>query len=95
MSWLSDCEELVGVSHRRWWGVGEVWKKMQLLVLYNWLLSNKDFLMGVWYDKKLIFFLVFMFIISKNPIFTGDKKYSDNVCKEIVDAIGIFITLAE
>ena len=20
VSWLSDCEELVGVPHRRWWG---------------------------------------------------------------------------
>ena len=36
-----------------------------------------------------------MFIISKNPIFTEDKKYPDNVCKEIFDAIGIFLTLAD
>jgi len=20
LCWLSDCEELVGVTHRRWWG---------------------------------------------------------------------------
>ena len=36
-----------------------------------------------------------MFIISKNPIFTEDKKYPDNVCKEIFAAIGIFLTLAD
>ena len=24
--WVSDCEELVGVTHRRWWGWGEsIW----------------------------------------------------------------------
>ena len=36
-----------------------------------------------------------MFIISKNSIFTEDKKYHDNVCKEIFDAIGVFLTLAD
>ena len=36
-----------------------------------------------------------MFIISKKPIITEDKKYSDNVCKEIFDAIGVFLTLAD
>jgi len=25
--WVSDCEELVGVTHRRWWGWGEsIWR---------------------------------------------------------------------
>jgi len=24
--WLSDCEELVGVAYRRWWGGVEVWE---------------------------------------------------------------------
>ena len=37
--------------------------------------------------------MVFMFIISKNPIFTEDKKYPDNVCKEIFDGIGISLLL--
>ena len=45
--------------------------------------------------KKLIFMLVFMFIISINPIFSEDKKYPENVCEEIFGAIGTFLTLAE
>ena len=45
--------------------------------------------------KKLIFMLVFMFIISINPIFQEDKKYPENVCEEIFGAIGTFLTLAE
>ena len=39
--------------------------------------------------------LVFMFIISINPIFSEDKKYPENVCEEIFGAIGTFLTLAE
>jgi len=23
---VSDCEELVGVNHRRWWGMGDYWE---------------------------------------------------------------------
>ena len=45
--------------------------------------------------KKLIFMLVFMFIISINPIFSQDKKYPENECEEIFGAIGTFLTLAE
>ena len=45
--------------------------------------------------KKLIFMLVFMFIISINPIFSEDIKYPENVCEEIFGAIGTFLTLAE
>ena len=36
-----------------------------------------------------------MIIISKNPIFTEDKKYLDNVCKEIFDANGVSLTLSD
>ena len=43
--------------------------------------------------KILIFILVFMFCISINPLFSKDRKYPENVCKEIFDAIGIFLTL--
>ena len=39
--------------------------------------------------------LVFMFIISINPIFSEDKKYPENVCEEIFGAIGIFLNLAD
>ena len=45
--------------------------------------------------KKLIFMLVFMFIISINPIFSKERKYPENVCEEIFGAIGTFLTLAE
>ena len=45
--------------------------------------------------KKLIFMLVFMFIISINPIFSKERKYPENVCEEIFGAIGIFLTLAD
>ena len=46
--------------------------------------------------KKILFFiLVFMFCISINPLFSKDRKYPENVCKEIFDAIGIFLTLAD
>ena len=50
--------------------------------------------------KKLIFMLVFMFIISINPIFSKERKYPENVCVEnvcveIFDAIGIFLSLAD
>ncbi len=37
-----------------------------------------------------------MFIISKNPTFTEDKKYPDNnMCKEIFDANGVSLTLSD
>ena len=36
-----------------------------------------------------------MFIISKKNLFTEDKKYPDYACKEIFDAIGISLTLAD
>ena len=45
--------------------------------------------------KKLIIMLVFMFIISINPIFSKERKYPENVCEEIFSAIGIFLTLAD
>jgi len=46
--------------------------------------------------KKILFFiLVFMFCISINPLFSKDRKYPENVCKEIFDTIGIFLTLAD
>ena len=46
--------------------------------------------------KKILFFiLVFMFCISINPLFSKDRKYPENVCKEIFDAIEIFLTLAD
>ena len=46
--------------------------------------------------KKILFFmLVFMFIISIKPIFSKGRKYLENVCEEVFDAIGIFLTLAD
>ena len=45
--------------------------------------------------KKLIIMLVFMFIISINPIFSKERNYPENVCEEIFGAIGIFLTLAD
>ena len=45
--------------------------------------------------KKLIFILLFTFIISINPIFSKERKYPENVCEEIFSAIGIFLTLAD
>ena len=46
--------------------------------------------------KKILFFiLVFMFCISINPLFSKDRKYPENVCKEMFDGIIIFLTLAD
>ena len=46
--------------------------------------------------KKILFFmLVFMFCVSINPIFSKEEKYPEHVCKEIYDAIGTFLKLAD
>ena len=51
--WVSDCEELVGVTHRRWWGVG--FRNFIIVLLhsptYQWL-----FLLCL-FELRSIFFL--------------------------------------
>ena len=44
-------EELAS-NLRPWWGVDEVWKKLWLLILNNWLRLHKDYPTGVWFGKK-------------------------------------------
>ena len=45
--------------------------------------------------KNFFLFRCLCFFISINPLFSKDRKYPENVCKEIFDAIGIFLTLAD
>ena len=38
---------------------------------------------------------MFIFIISINTVYAKEKKFPEHVCKEIYDATGIFLALAD